>query len=112
MRKIDKPWGYEFVWAETKKYVGKTFHINDGFCLSLQHHNIKNETNTMQSGILTLEIGCDQSQKIFTLSPGETYHISPSTIHRMSALNGVDVIEVSTPKLNDVVRLKDNYGHL
>jgi mannose-6-phosphate isomerase len=113
MRKIDKPWGYEFIWAETEKYVGKVLHICNGFCLSLQYHDVKDETIMVQSGVLTLEIGRDQSQQIFTLKPGETYHISPNVIHRMSALNGdVDVIEVSTPELDDVVRLEDNYGRL
>lgn len=113
MRKVDKPWGYEFIWAETEKYVGKILHIHDGSCLSLQYHNFKDETIMVQSGILTLEIGQNQSNQFLTLNPGETYHISPNTIHRMSALNGdVDVIEVSTPELDDVIRLEDNYGRL
>lgn len=111
MRKIDKPWGHELIWAETGKYVGKILHVMNGFCLSRQYHNVKDETIMVKSGILTLEIDQGDSRSVFKLNEGEVYHIPPRTIHRMAALDGdVDVLEVSTPELDDVVRLEDSYG--
>lgn len=113
MRKIDKPWGHELIWAETNKYVGKMLRIENGFCLSLQYHNVKDETIMVSSGILTLEVVRADSRQVFKLKEGESYHICAGTIHRMSALDGaVDVIEVSTPELDDVVRLEDDYGRV
>lgn len=113
MRKIDKPWGYELIWAETEKYVAKILHIDNGFSLSLQYHNIKVETIMVKSGLLTLETGRDYSRQVLKLKEGDTYHIPPGTIHRMSAKYGpVDVFEVSSPELDDVVRLEDNYGRV
>lgn len=114
MRTVDKPWGYELIWAETSKYVGKILHINDGASLSLQYHKVKEETIMVQSGILTLEIGSDDdSRTIIKLPDGHIHHIPPGMIHKMSALDGpVDVIEVSSPELDDVVRLSDNYGRV
>lgn len=112
-KRVDKPWGHELIWAETDRYVGKILHIENGFCLSLQYHNVKDETVMVQSGILTLELGRGDSKSILTLNPGESKRIPAGMIHRMSALNGaVDVIEVSTPELDDVVRLEDNYGRV
>lgn len=113
MRKIEKPWGYEIIWAETDRYVGKILHIEKGFSLSLQYHVVKDETVMVQSGILTMQTGQDYSSRSFKMKVGESFHISPGTIHRMSAVEGpVDVIEVSTPELDDVVRLADNYGRV
>ncbi len=113
MKKIDKPWGYELIWAQTEKYVGKILHIENGFCLSLQYHNVKDETIMVKTGILTLEIRDGENRKIFKMNPGECFHIKPKTIHRMSAYDGeVDVVEVSTPELEDVVRLEDSYGRI
>lgn len=113
MKKIDKPWGFELIWAHTEKYVGKFLHINNGFSLSLQYHNIKDETICVKSGILTLEIVENGVKKFFKLKEGETFRITPKMIHRMSSDDGdVIVIEVSTPELSDVVRLADNYGRV
>lgn len=113
MKKIDKPWGHELIWAQTEKYVGKILHIENGFCLSLQYHNVKDETIMVKTGILTLEIRDGENRKIFKMNPGECFHIKPKTIHRMSAYDGeVDVVEVSTPELEDVVRLEDSYGRI
>jgi len=112
-RRVGKPWGHELIWAETDRYVGKILHIENGFCLSLQYHNVKDETVMVQSGILTLELGTDDSKEILKLNPGESRRIPAGTVHRMLALNGaVDVIEVSTPELDDVVRLEDYYGRV
>ena len=111
MRKIEKPWGYELIWAQTDKYVGKILHINEGCSLSLQYHKIKDETVMVQSGTLTLELETDGIRSGHKLQQGQSCHIPTGTIHRMSAFDGnVVVVEVSTPELDDVVRLEDNYG--
>jgi mannose-6-phosphate isomerase-like protein (cupin superfamily) len=114
VEKTEKPWGYELIWAKTDKYVGKILHINKGCSLSLQYHKVKTETILVKSGTLILEI-CEDNRgsKFFTLNEGETYHIPCVTIHRMSAVDcDVEVIEVSTPELKDVVRLEDMYGRV
>ncbi len=112
MRIVDKPWGHEVIWAETDSYVGKILHIQEGEQLSLQYHEVKEETLFCQSGRLELqvrEVGSDDLQTII-LEPGHAKHIPPRTVHRMRALSTCDVFEVSTPHLEDVVRLEDRYG--
>jgi mannose-6-phosphate isomerase-like protein (cupin superfamily) len=110
MRRVEKPWGHEIVWAETDRYVGKILHIKAGHKLSRQYHERKDETFFVQSGEMTLEIGDTKSLRTLRLATGESFHCAPKTIHRMIALTDVDVIEVSTPELDDVVRLEDAYG--
>jgi mannose-6-phosphate isomerase-like protein (cupin superfamily) len=111
MRRIDKPWGYELIWADTKDYVGKILHIESGKRLSLQYHVKKDETIMVQSGTLRFEFGDnDLSMKFVNMQPGESFHIYPGLLHRMSGITDVDVVEVSTPHLDDVVRVKDDYG--
>jgi mannose-6-phosphate isomerase len=111
MRRVDKPWGYEIVWAETDRYVGKVLHINAGQMLSRQYHERKDETFYVQSGVMQLEIGQGDGIRSLPLAAGESFHCTPKTIHRMIATTtDVDVIEVSTPELDDVVRLEDAYG--
>ncbi len=110
MRRVEKPWGHEIVWAETDRYVGKVLHIKAGHTLSRQYHERKDETFFIQSGEMTLEIGDVKSLRAIVLKPGESFHCAPRTIHRMIATTDVDVIEVSTPELDDVVRLEDAYG--
>jgi len=107
---VIKPWGYEIIWAKTDRYVGKILHINNGHKLSRQYHEKKDETIRVLSGMLTLEIGLGLEMLEMTLSCGEVYHIRPNTVHRMIA-NGsdVEVLEVSTPELYDVVRIEDDY---
>lgn len=111
IRKVDKPWGYELIWAETKDYVGKILHIKAGHKLSLQYHRIKEETIIIQSGKMLLLFE-DESGKILevTLLPGQAHHIPTGRKHRMVAIEDTDVYEVSTPHLDDVVRLEDSYG--
>ena len=111
MRKVDKPWGHELIWAETPKYVGKVLHIEAGKRLSLQYHNVKDETIMVQSGNLRLEVGpsADNLHPI-DMGPGDIFHIVTGLLHRMCAVTDVDVLEVSTPELNDVVRVQDDYG--
>lgn len=110
MKKVDKPWGHELIWAHTDKYVGKILHINAGHSLSRQYHLRKEETLMVQNGEMRIEIGDDKHMIVSSMMPGSVYHITPGTIHRMIAVTDVDVIEVSTPELDDVVRLQDDYG--
>src|SRR5665213_1493604 len=106
-----KPWGQETRWAFVdNKYVGKVLHINAGHKLSRQYHLKKDETFLVQSGEMDLEIGSDKEIKVIRMKVGDSFHCPPMTIHRMSAIVDTAVIEVSTPELDDVVRLEDNYG--
>ena len=108
--RVEKPWGYELHWAKTDRYVGKLIHINAGHALSLQYHNLKDETVFLQSGKLLYEIEIDGVLTKIDLQPGQSIHVTPKTVHRMTAIEDCDVFEVSTPELNDVVRLEDRYG--
>ena len=108
--RVDKPWGYELHWAKTERYVGKLIHINKGHALSLQYHNLKDETIFLASGRLLFEMEIDGKLVAREMSPGESVHVTPKTVHRMTAIEDVDVYEVSTPELHDVVRLEDRYG--
>lgn len=111
--KIDKPWGYEIIWSKCKKFVGKILYINKGSKLSRQYHNIKEETIFVQEGSLLVEVGSKEYKEDIYLKPGESLHITPNTIHRFCALkNDVTLFEVSTPELNDVVRLEDDYNRV
>ncbi len=109
-RRIEKPWGYELIFAETDSYVGKRIHIRSGHRLSLQFHAVKDETIFVESGELELELVENGVSHKMQLRPDESHHIAPGVIHRMSAVTDVDIIEVSTPELADVVRLEDDYG--
>jgi quercetin dioxygenase-like cupin family protein len=108
--RVEKPWGYELHWAHTERYVGKVIHINKGHALSLQYHNVKDETIYLWSGSLLFEIEVDGKLEQRHMKPGEAVHVTPGTVHRMTAEEDCDVFEVSTPELHDVVRLEDRYG--
>lgn len=108
--RVDKPWGYEIIWARTPKYVGKVLHINAGHRLSLQFHRVKDETVHVHSGQMKFVVEENGTMVEKILGPGESYHITPNTKHRMIAITDCDVLEASTPELDDVVRLEDNYG--
>jgi mannose-6-phosphate isomerase len=108
--RVEKPWGYELHWAKTERYVGKIIHINAGHALSLQYHNLKDETILLWSGKLLFEIQQNGELTKHEVGPGERFRVTPGTIHRMTAIEDSDVIEVSTPELDDVVRLEDRYG--
>jgi mannose-6-phosphate isomerase len=110
VRRVDKPWGYELVWAETSRYVGKILHIDAGQRLSRQYHRRKDETFLVQAGEMDLEIGDDTDRRTVRMRARDTFHCPPNTVHRMIAVTDVDVVEVSTPELDDVVRLEDVYG--
>jgi mannose-6-phosphate isomerase len=113
-KKVEKPWGWELWWARTERYVGKILHVNKGHSLSLQYHRVKDETILLQSGRMLFETrGSDEPESTLRateMKPGDVFHIKPGTIHRMNALEDCDIIEVSTPELDDVVRLEDKYG--
>ena len=107
--KVKKPWGHEIRWALTEKYIGKILRIEPGQKLSRQYHNTKDETIYILYGTLSLEIGQNPVEEII-LKSTDTYRIFPGLVHRFCAKWGdVDLIEVSTPELNDVVRLEDEY---
>jgi mannose-6-phosphate isomerase len=109
--KVDKPWGYELIWAKTDRYVGKILHINAGEALSLQYHREKDETIMVLSGRLSFEHFAEGEKPTTTeLGPREPFHVTPGMRHRMTALVDSDVLEVSTTELDDVVRLEDRYG--
>jgi mannose-6-phosphate isomerase len=108
--KVEKPWGYELHWAKTDRYVGKILHVNAGHSLSLQYHNRKEETILLWAGHLLFEIEKNGSLTRLEMKPGDRVHVAPKTVHRMTAIEDCDIFEVSTPELDDVVRLEDRYG--
>ena len=108
--RVEKPWGYELHWAKTERYVGKLIHVNAGHALSLQYHNLKDETIYLHSGKLLFEIQEGETLAKREMVPGERVHITPKTLHRMTAIVDSDIFEVSTPELQDVVRVEDDYG--
>jgi mannose-6-phosphate isomerase len=111
VKKVDKPWGYEIWWARTPRYVGKVLHIKKGESLSLQYHREKEETVMVWNGRMRFEhFGDGEQPQAVDLGPGQSFHITPGLRHRMVALQDTDVFEVSTPEVEDVVRLEDRYG--
>jgi mannose-6-phosphate isomerase len=110
IRRVDKPWGYELIFAHTDRYVGKILHVTAGYALSLQYHNVKDETMYLHSGKMLFETEENGQLVKREMTPGDSVHISPKTVHRITAIEDCDVLEVSTPELDDVVRLEDRYG--
>ena len=109
--RVDKPWGYETIWARTDRYVGKILHIEAGHALSLQYHRVKDETLCVLSGTLQLEIGESEDRlQVLRMVAGDSVHVPPGTRHRLTAVEACDVLEASTTELDDVVRLADRYG--
>ena len=110
-QRTEKPWGYELLWARTEQYVGKILHVAAGHALSLQYHQFKDETIFLMSGRARLHFGktADAIQSL-DLNAGDSYHIPPGSLHRLEAIVDCDFFEVSTPQLEDVVRLEDRYG--
>ena len=111
--RVAKPWGHETIWAHSDRYVGKILHINAGHELSVQYHNRKDETIYLLSGEIVYRVQKDRNEDVLDdvqLRVGESFRITPGTIHQMVALTDCDVLEVSTPELDDVVRLSDKYG--
>ena len=110
IERVPKPWGYELIFARTDRYVGKILHVNQGESLSLQYHEVKDETLYVVEGELRLTIEHEGDRRELSLKKGEAFHIPPRMIHRMEAVVDTDVAEVSTTELDDVVRLEDRYG--
>ncbi len=110
-RFVNKPWGHEEIFAETPRYVGKILFIKAGEALSLQYHRIKEETLRVLDGKVEFVAGPDQDHLVaHQLEAGEVFHVGPGTLHRMTARTDCRLLEVSTPELDDVVRLEDRYG--
>ena len=107
---VPKPWGHETIWARTERYVGKILHIKAGQALSVQYHNRKDETVHLLTGELVYRVQLGDTLEDMHLKAGESFRITPGTIHQMEAVTDCDVLEVSTPELDDVVRLSDRYG--
>jgi quercetin dioxygenase-like cupin family protein len=110
IKTVPKPWGHETIWAHTDRYVGKVLHIKAGQALSIQYHNRKDETVHLLSGELVYRVQMGDALEDMRLKSGESFRITPGTIHQMEAVTDCDVLEVSTPELDDVVRLSDRYG--
>ncbi|HUQ01466.1 MAG TPA: hypothetical protein VM261_03175 [Kofleriaceae bacterium] len=109
--RVEKPWGHELIWAQTERYVGKVLHIKAGEALSLQYHRVKDETVMVLRGRMRFEHFRDgEPSQALELEPMKPFHIPPGLRHRMVAVEDTDVLEVSTPELDDVVRLEDRYG--
>jgi mannose-6-phosphate isomerase-like protein (cupin superfamily) len=110
-RRVEKPWGYELIWADTELYVGKILHVNAGEALSVQMHERKDETLHLLSGELILRVGSSpESLEPVTLREGDSFRVRPRTVHMIEAVTDVDVLEASTAHLDDVVRFTDRYG--
>jgi mannose-6-phosphate isomerase-like protein (cupin superfamily) len=108
--RVDKPWGYELVWARTDRYAGKILHVKAGHVLSLQYHNRKDETMHVLTGELILRTREGEDLVARPFRAGESVHIPPTLVHQIEAVVDSDVLEASTAELDDLVRLQDRYG--
>lgn len=108
--RIPKPWGHELIFGRTDRYVGKILHVNTGESLSLQYHEMKEETLLVIRGKIKLTVRHGSEERLVMMETGDAFHIPPLLIHRMEAVEDADIVEVSTPELDDVVRLEDRYG--
>lgn len=107
MKKVVKPWGHEIWFAHTDKYIGKLLFVKKGEELSLQYHIEKDETLYVLKGYILFTIGLNDTTR---MGKGDVVHIKPYTVHRIKALRDSTIIEISTPEVDDVVRIKDKYG--
>ena len=110
VKRVPKPWGHEIIWAHTDRYVGKVLHINAGHALSVQYHERKDETVYLLSGEMKYWVKLGDELEDVRLGKGDAFRITPGTVHYMEAITDCDILEASTPELDDVVRLKDRYG--
>ena len=110
-RRVDKPWGWELIWALSEQYCGKVLYVKAGESLSLQYHEVKDESWYVQEGRAALELGeGGGALETVEITAGDCFRFRPHTVHRVTALEDIMVLEVSTPHLDDVVRLEDAYG--
>src|SRR4026209_1768048 len=107
---VPKPWGYETIWAHTDRYVGKILHINAGQALSVQYHKNKDETVHLLRGDLIYRVKLGDQLEDMRLKSGQSFRITPGTVHQMEAITDCDVLEASTAEADDVVRIQDRYG--
>ena len=110
IRRIPKPWGEEILFAHTDRYAGKVLRVQAGHALSLQYHERKDEALYLHEGRVSLESGAAGALATRVLEPGESIHLPAGTHHRLTAITDAVLFEVSTPELDDVVRLDDRYG--
>ena len=110
--RVEKPWGYELIWAKADRYVGKILHVEAGHVLSLQYHNKKDESIYVLVGEIILRLKQGETLIERRVGQGEAFHITPKTVHQFEAVVTSDLLEASTPELDDVVRLKDRYGRV
>jgi oxalate decarboxylase/phosphoglucose isomerase-like protein (cupin superfamily) len=109
--RVEKPWGYEIRWAVTERYAGKIIHIDRGHQLSLQYHVQKEESIHVLSGVMDLLLESNSGDvATHRLTTGMSAHIRPGRKHRFIAVEDTDLLEVSSPEIDDVVRLEDSYG--
>jgi mannose-6-phosphate isomerase len=111
-RHVSKPWGHETIWAHTDRYVGKILHVTAGHALSVQYHERKDETVYLLRGEMKywVQLPGDTELRDQRLTTGQSFRITPGTMHYIEAVTDCDILEASTPELDDVVRLKDRYG--
>lgn len=111
-RRVEKPWGWELIWAHAEQYVGKLLFVRAGESLSLQFHREKDESWLVHEGRAKVELAqvgeAVPSKEV--VGPGAAFRFRPGTVHRVTAVEDTLIIEVSTPHLEDVVRLEDRYG--
>lgn len=108
--RVEKPWGHEVHYGLTDRYCGKILVVNAGEALSLQYHEHKDESWYVQSGRASLELGTLGGERsVLEIGPGDAFHFAPGTVHRVTALEDTVILEVSTPELDDIVRLEDRY---
>ena len=110
VRVVQKPWGHETIWAVTEEYVGKVLHVKAGHALSLQYHNQKDETLHLLRGEMIYRVQEGDALVELPFKVGQSYRNTPGTVHQMEAVTDCDILEASTPHLDDVVRLTDRYG--
>ena len=110
--RVEKPWGHEVIWARTDRYVGKILHVEAGHVLSLQYHHKKDESIYVLSGEIVLRLQQGETLIERRLTQGEAFHILPKVVHQFEAVVTSDLLEASTPEIDDVVRLKDRYGRV
>ncbi len=112
VKRVEKPWGHEIIWAANDLYVGKILHVTAGQALSVQYHNAKDETVYLLSGRMKywVQLPGDAAPVDQLMTEGDAFRITPNTIHFIEAVTDCDILEASTPHLDDIVRIKDRYG--
>ena len=111
-QRVEKPCGYELIWAKTDRYVGKILHIDPGHLMSLQYREQKDETTYVLKGKIIFRVQRASEFTELRMCKGKHYHVTPQTVNQMEAIVSSDLLEVSTPELDDIVRIEDRYGRV